>query len=286
VADFEIGRSSTVMKSSAQTTSRDNSLSMYLALNDFCASLVRWRLWTLLGWLEIRQRYARSKIGPFWLTISTTVMIASIGVVYGTLFQQNMREYLPFLAVSIVFWGMFSQVVNDGALAYIAGATYIRQISTPRLVFILQVVWRSVVILAHNCVLIVGLLILFGSKDLLALPLFFPGFVLFLLNATWIAMVVAVLSARFRDLPQIIGALLQVAFYVTPVMYRPESLTRFQWLVEYNPLTYLLGLVRDPLIGNYPSAVSWMVGAGMAIVGWVFALFVTGRYAKRIPYWI
>lgn len=259
---------------------------MYFAINDLCASVVRWRLWTLLGWLEIRQRYARSRIGPFWLTISTSVMITSIGLVYGTLFGQNMREYLPFLAVSIIFWTTFSQIVNEGTVAYISSANYIRQISTPRCVFILQVIWRNAIILAHNFILIAILLLIFGVKDYWALPLFIPGFILFLLNASWMAMLVALVSARFRDLPQIIAAMLQVAFYVTPIIYKPTSLNRYKWVVTYNPLTYLMSLVRDPLTGVFPSAITWGVGIALVFVGWAFALFLTGRYSKRIPYWV
>lgn len=259
---------------------------MYFAINDLYESLIRWRLWMLLGWLEIRQRYARSRVGPFWLTISAGVMIGSIGLVYGTLFGQNMHEYLPFLAVSIIFWTMFSQIINDGAVAYISSATYIRQISTPRLLFILQVIWRNMVILGHNFILIVLLIAVFGVHDVRALPLFILGFTLFLLNAAWIAMIAALVSARFRDLPQIIAAMLQVAFYVTPIIYKPSSLNRFKWLVTLNPLTYMINLVRDPLTGVFPSATTWEVGVGLAIIGWIFALFLTGRYAKRIPYWI
>ena len=78
-------------------------------ITDLKASLASWRLWTLLGWLEVRQRYARSRVGPFWLTISMGVMIASIGIVYGTLFGQKMTEYLPFLAISLVMWTFFAQ---------------------------------------------------------------------------------------------------------------------------------------------------------------------------------
>lgn len=213
-------------------------------------------------------------------------MITSIGLVYGTLFGQKMGEYLPFLAVSIIFWTMFSQIVTEGSLAYISSATYIRQISTPRTVFILQVVWRNIIIFCHNVLIIVVLLVIFGVKDFATLPLFLPGFVLFLLNAAWVAMVVALVSARFRDLPQIIAAMIQVAFYVTPIIYKPGSLTRFRWVVDYNPLTYMMSLVRDPLTGVFPSDITWAVGIALAIVGWAFALFVTGRYAKRIPYWV
>ncbi|KND60688.1 O-antigen export system permease protein RfbD [Candidatus Burkholderia verschuerenii] len=249
-------------------------------------SLASWRLWTLLGWLEVRQRYARSRVGPFWLTISMGVMIGSIGVVYGTLFGMKMGEYLPFLAISLVLWTSFSSTVQEGSIAYIASGTYIRQAATPKLIYILQVVWRNLVILAHNFVIVVVLLGVFGIKNWEVLPLFVPALVVYMLNAMWIAMMAGLLSARFRDLPQITAALLQVAFYVTPIIYRPDSLTRFSFIVEWNPLAHLIELVRAPLTGMAPSAITWEVTVGMAVVGWALALTMTGRYLKRIPYWV
>ena len=257
-----------------------------VALADLKQSLMSWRLWTLLGWLEIRQRYARSRVGPFWLTISMGVMIASLGVVYGTLFGQNMREYLPFLAASLVLWALFSQTVLEGSVAYINSASYIRQMATPKLIYMLQVVWRNLIVMAHNAVIIIALLVIFGVNNWATLPLFIPGLLLYILNIMWIAMVTGLLAARFRDLPQIIGALLQVAFYVTPIIFRPNALHRFTFIVEWNPLAYLLDIVRGPLIGQVPNALTWGVTGGMAVAGWIIALWLTGRYMKRIPYWI
>lgn len=259
---------------------------MLNGLKDLIQSLKLWRLWSLLGWLEIRQRYARSRVGPFWLTISMGVMIGSIGIVYGTLFGQKMSDYLPFLSVSLVMWGMFAQTVQDGSVAYINSGTYIRQAATPRLIYILQVVWRNLVVLAHNFVIVLLLLVVFGVKRWDTLALFIPALLVFMLNALWLAMLVSLLSARFRDLPQIISALIQVAFYVTPIIYRPSALTRFSFIVEWNPLAHLIELVRAPLVGEFPSALTWEVTVGMAIVGWLVALTMTGRYSKRIPYWV
>ncbi|WP_277187163.1 ABC transporter permease [Caballeronia sp. BR00000012568055] len=257
-----------------------------LALEDLKQSLSSWRLWTLLGWLEVRQRYARSRVGPFWLTISMGVMVASIGIVYGTLFGMKMSDYLPFLAVSLVMWQSFASMVQEGSVAYINSSTYIRQAATPKLIFILQVVWRNLVILTHNFIIILLLLIGFGVKSWEALPIFIPALFVFMLNATWIAMVTSLLSARFRDLPQIIAALIQVAFYVTPIIYRPDALKRFSFIVEWNPLAHLIELVRSPLIGVPPSLLTWEVTVGMAVVGWILALGMTGRFLKRIPYWV
>ena len=257
-----------------------------LALTDLRQSVASWRLWMLLGWLEIRQRYARSRVGPFWLTISMGVVITSIGVVYGTLFGQKMSEYLPYLAASLVTWGMFASTVQEGSSAFIANAAYIRQVSTPKLIYVLQVPWRNLLILAHNFVIVVVLLAIFGVPSWATLPLFIPGLLILTLNATWLAMLAGLVSARFRDLPQIIASLVQVAFYVTPIMYRPEALTKFSFIVRLNPLAYLLDVVRLPLLGQVPSATTYAVTIAMAVVGWIVALVITNRYLKRISYWV
>ncbi|MEI7295348.1 ABC transporter permease [Paraburkholderia tropica] len=257
-----------------------------LIFADLKQSIASYQLWTLLGWLEIRQRYARSRVGPFWLTISMGVMIGSIGVVYGSLFGQKMSDYLPFLSISLVMWTMFAQTVQEGSIAYINSATYIRQAATPKLIYIFQVMWRNLVILAHNFIIVLVLLVIYGVKSWSALPIFVPALLLYLANALWIAMLAGLLSARFRDLPQIISALIQIAFYVTPIIYRPDSLKRFSFIVELNPLAHLIELVRAPLIGQFPSLTTWLVSLGLAVVGWTVALAMTGRYLKRIPYWV
>ena len=258
-----------------------------IAVRDAAQSLRAWRLWTLLGWLEIRQRYARSKLGPFWLTISTGVLVATLGVVYGSLMGQRIGSYLPIVAIGLVVWNLFSASVNEGAMAYINSASYIRQARTPRLVYVLQAIWRNVVIFGHNAVIVLAVLVLFGVHDVRALPLVLPGLALFVLNAAWIATAAGLLSARFRDLPQIIAALLQVAFYVTPILFRGDMLSAHaRWIVVYNPLAYWVDLVRQPLMGVFPSALAWIVGAVAALLGWAAALWLTGRYHKRIPYWV
>jgi lipopolysaccharide transport system permease protein len=260
--------------------------SILVAIDDAWASLRAWRLWSLLGWLEVQQRYARSALGPFWLTISMAVMIGSIGAVYGSLFGVNLKEYLPFLSIGIVLWTCFSQIISEGSQVYINSSAYILNAVTPRLVFVFQTVWRNAIIFAHNFVIIIVLMAVFGTKDWSVVPLFPLALIIYLLNATWIAMITGLLSARFRDMPQIISSLLQVAFYVTPILYRPNSLNRFSWVVTFNPVAYLLDLVRQPLIGQIPNAQTWGLCIGMAVVGWLLALWLTGRYGKRIPLWV
>lgn len=257
------------------------------AVNDLTESLRAWRLWSLLGWLEIRQRYSRSKLGPLWLTISMGVMVATLGIVYGALFGQKLADYLPTIAIGLVVWSLLSSIVGDGSQAYMASAQYIRQVRTPRLIYVLQVVWRNFVIFGHNFAIVVVVLLIFGVKSWLALPLAIPGLLLLLLNAMWVGALAGIVSARFRDLPQIISALLQVAFYVTPILFSGQMLRgAHHWIVAFNPLAYWIDAVRQPLLGVVPSALTWMICLGTALPGWALMLICTGRYHKRIPYWV
>ena len=67
------------------------------ALRDLVDGLVQWRIWWILAVLEIRQRYRRSTLGQFWLTISMAATIAGIGIVFGVIFNQPLASYIPFL---------------------------------------------------------------------------------------------------------------------------------------------------------------------------------------------
>lgn len=262
-------------------------MSARIALKDLLDSLKAWRLWSLLGWLEIRQRYARSKLGPLWLTISMGVMVGTLGLVYSALFGQKLTDYLPMLAIGIVIWNLFSTIVSEVSMAYISSANYIRQVHTPRLIYPLQAVWRNCVIFAHNFVIVVVVLAIFGVKSWEILPLCLPALGLFVLNAFWMGAFFGILSARFRDIPQIVAAGLQVAFYVTPILFNGSMLTgKHHWIVEFNPLAYLIDVVRQPLMGLAPSFLTWAVAIGMAVLGWILTLLITGRYYKRIPYWV
>lgn len=215
------------------------------------------------------------------------VLVGTLGLVYGTLFGQKLGDYLPLIATGLVVWSLFSATVAEGSRAYISSANYIRQVRTPRLIYMLQAAWRNGVIFAHNIIIVALVLAIFGVKSWAALPLFIPGLALLMLNALWMAAFVGLLAARFRDLPQIVEALLQVAFYVTPILFSGEMLRgKHHWIVEFNPLAYLIDAVREPLVGIVPSMATWGVSATMAVIGWSLALTFTGRYHKRIPYWV
>lgn len=242
----------------------------------------------LLGWQDIKQRYRRSKLGPFWLTISMGVMIGMIGLVFGQVFKTPMREYLPFLATGIILWTFFSSCLMEGGTSFIDSAGMIRQLNLPLSLYPARVIWRNLIIMGHN-IIILPLVFLCVGKDISWGVLFvIPGLVVMLLNVFWMSLFLGTICSRFRDMPQIVNSLLQVFFYVTPVIWMPNSLNprSANLLMDPNPVYHLIQLVRAPLLGQSASILNWTVSLGLCMIGIVFSGWFFGTYKKRIAYWL
>jgi ABC-type polysaccharide/polyol phosphate export permease len=256
------------------------------ALKDLGAGLCRWELWACVAWNEIRQRYRRSIIGPFWITLSMGIMIAGLGIVYANLWNLPVLQYLPHLAVGLVFWSFISMLLLDGCQIFIGMAGAIRQIQAPMSLYLYQMVWRNLIILAHNLVICLIVLPLCGITPKLSTLLVLPGFILLAFNGIWASLVLGMLCARYRDVPQIMLNLIQILFFLTPVIWTSERLTGYPLVLLFNPLHHLLELVREPLLGQMPALGSWLIGLGLAIAGWLITCLAFGRYRSQIAYWV
>lgn len=256
------------------------------AMADLYDGIGNWRLWHLMAWQDIKQRYRRSTLGPIWLVLSMAVQILVMGVLFTYVFKSPFGRYLPYLCAGIVFWTLIVQVINEGAMAFIASAPYMTQIKRPFTIYLMQNVWRNVIILGHNFVVYVIVALIFlvaPSSSILLWPL---GLFLNIVCISWMALVVGVVSVRFRDVPMIVQSLWTVMFWLTPIMYSPEQVGSLGRFVEFNPFTHVLALVRAPLLGETPSLVNWLVTLGMAVFGWGITILFFARFRARIAYWL
>jgi lipopolysaccharide transport system permease protein len=192
------------------------------------------------------------------------------------------------LAAGIIFWAFISAVINDGCLGFVAAEGMIKQLPIPLFVHIVRIVWRNVLILLHNLVILPVVMLVLGVPITLHIFLALPGIALVLINLTWIALLLGVVCTRFRDMPNIIASILQVAFYLTPIIWMPNLLPERAgtMLLDINPLYHLLEIIRLPFLGQLPNSISWLFALGMAVVGWTITLKVFGRYQHRIAYWL
>lgn len=251
--------------------------------------LFKWtRLAATLGWQDLRQAYRRTTLGQLWITLGMAFSVGTIGVVFGLIFKIPLNEFLPYLTTGIICWTFLSGLVTDSCLAFIAGEPLIKQIRFPLFVHVGRVVWRQILTLAHNLAIFPIVLTVFGVKVTPADLLFLPGLALSTLALGSFGAILAVASARYRDIPPIVNSAMQVVFYVTPVMWLPSLLPQdfAHILLGYNPMYHLLQIVRLPMLGIYPTLENWLLAAVFTVVMMALAA-VTLRFGQRkVAYWV
>jgi homopolymeric O-antigen transport system permease protein len=258
-----------------------------LALNDLVSGLQRWALWVAMGWQDIKTRYRRSTLGPFWLTMSMGITVGAMGTLYAGLFKLSLADYLPHLTLGLLFWALIANTLTEGCQTFIASEGFIKQIRIPFTAHVLRVVWRNYIIFLHNLVVYLPVAVLYRVEPGWVGLLTIPGLVLIALNAVWAVLLLGMVCVRFRDIPQIVGSLLQVAFFVTPIIWHPSALTgRLLFVVRFNPFYHFLEIVRAPLMGQMPALESWVAAGLVTVVGWAFTAWFFTRFRARIPYWV
>jgi lipopolysaccharide transport system permease protein len=257
------------------------------ATKDLVGALEAWRIWVLLGTNDIRLKYRRSALGPFWITASIAVMVIGLGILYSAIFNLPVKEYLPYVAIGFVVWSLITGMVNEGCITFLEAEVYAKQLTIPLSAYVLRTLFRNLFTFGHNLLIVPFVWVIFlvpiGWSCLLAIP----GIFLIVLNGFWMMLLIGTLCARFRDLPQIVLSVMQVIFFLTPVMFRSDQLpTAGRYVMDLNPFAALLAIAREPLVGDVPTAWEYQLVIGLLLFGWALALPVYGKFRKRITYWL
>jgi ABC-type polysaccharide/polyol phosphate export permease len=140
---------------------------------------------------------------------------------------------------------------------------------------------------AHNLVLVPVLWLTIAPAPSWSTLLFIPAVALLLLNVGWFALVVGPLSTRYRDINQIVQNVLQLFFYMTPVIYRKSQVQgTMATITEFNPFAHLMEILRAPLLGETPAARHFVVVGALACMGYLIALPSYARTRPKIAYWL
>ncbi len=240
-----------------------------------------------MGSADMRRRYARSKLGQLWIMISSAILISGIGVVWSYLWQQPVHDMLPFVAIGLVTWQLLSGVLNDATTVLPANSHYFLNQYTAASTVLLSMLYRHAATLLLNLIFPMVLSGTLGVTFSMGVLLALPGLLLVLVACFWMSFVIAILCTRFRDVAQIVAGILQVALFITPVLWKPEMMPQeaLRYLT-WNPLGVLVSVVRDPLLGRAVPLDDWLFAIGIALGGLLLALPIIGRFRRRLVYWL
>lgn len=245
-------------------------------------------LWGRLGWQDILRGYRRSALGPFWITISMGLLVAVLGTLYGSLLNIEAAVYIPYMALGFIIWAFISSVITDGCSAFTNASAIITQASFPLSTHVYRVVWRNLIILFHNALIFVAVAFIFSIWPSWTGLLAVPGLLLACFNGVWVALLLGLVSARYRDIPPIITSITRIAFFVTPIIWMPTPalVSKRAVMLQINPFYHSLELIRSPLLGQTPALDSWLVVVGLAFVGGTVTFLLLRHLRWRIAYWV
>jgi ABC-type polysaccharide/polyol phosphate export permease len=256
------------------------------AWQDIITAFERRNVWLTLGSRDVSVMYRKSVLGPLWVILSTAVLVFAVNLFYAKLFELQKSEFLPHVAGGFVVWMFFINLFITSTSVFANDGQIMRQVNISPLIVHLRLLWRQIVMLAYQFLILLVVLALDVSLIRWELLYVVPGLILLILNAFWMSVVIAIMSARFRDMPPIVGAAMQFIFFLTPVLWFRTSLGPEFWYVDYNPFLHLIDIVREPIAGKAVPAHSYLITAIMAAIGLVIAFITYAKNRTKIVFWI
>lgn len=249
--------------------------------------LSQWRIWLQLAWFEIRNQYSRSVIGPFWITLSTSVMVLVFGILYGRLMGREISQHLPYVASGLIAWILYSEILIQGCNSLIRNGRLIQQMRLPYSVYVLRTASQVFINFLHNAIIIAVVFIIFpdsikGAGWLLSLA----GLCLIVINALTLSFIFSIVSLRFRDFPPVVSAVMRPMMFLTPIIWDASMFSERAAFILINPFYHIIELFRAPMLGQTPALLSWVVVAGMTLVCSAILIILFSRYYRRIAYWV
>jgi ABC-type polysaccharide/polyol phosphate export permease len=260
-------------------------------MHDFPAASMRgyWRTFRLclyFAWGDTRARYKRSVLGPFWLVIGTAIGVMGLGFLWSELLSVPRAEFIPSLTIGLVSWQLISGCITEAPNLFVQNARLIRNMRVPHVIFVIQLVLRHLINFLHNLIIVMFVVAIYPQHLTWAAFLVIPGLALTLVALAGVVTIIAFVSTRYRDIGPLIQSFMPLLFFLTPVIYRPNQLSSISYLAWWNPLTYLIGLVRDPVLGELPEPGTVLISCSLLTVTIVFAVWVYHRNKDKLAFWI
>jgi ABC-2 type transport system permease protein len=222
------------------------------------------------------------------------VTAIALGVLYAGLFGNTLSVQLPYILVGFIVWAFISGCIAEGSDVFTSNEGLIRHLPAPLSVHVYRLVWRQILFFGHNLIVYLVMLLVFPQHLHWTSLMAIPAFVLLAANGAWVALLLGIVTTRFRDLAPITQSVVQLLFFLTPIVWiygdllnsaNPSIAARAR-LVEFNPLLHFMEILRAPMLGQPQHLRHWIVVLGITVVGWALTMEALRRYRARVSYWV
>jgi len=237
---------------------------------------------------NLRARYRRSAMGFFWSLLNPLFTMLILSVVFSTIFKNSLANFSIYIFSGLLPWGMILNSMMNGAMALVWAEKYLKKIYIPRLIFPIVVVSVEVVNFLLSLISMFFLALFFGAKiswALVTLPIALLMTALFLLG---LVLVVSMINVYFRDLSHIVQVVFAGLFYLTPIVYPLEFLSKDSLLytvVRLNPFFYFVELFHAIIYrAEFPTAMAWLICFALTLLSLFIGLAIFSSKEKDVIY--
>jgi lipopolysaccharide transport system permease protein len=236
---------------------------------------------------EIKTMYAQTYFGLLWSVFRPLITLAIFSVIFNFFLKvPTEKPYYIFAFAGMIAWNFFSQIANNAATAILSKQNLIRKMYFPKLILPLSKVLVAGVDFAVSLVIIFLMMIYDGNMlgwHTFSLPFFV---LLNVLCGLAVALWMNSLNIRFRDLHQIIPAIIGIAIWVTPVFYPTTIIPKgYEVFVYTNPMAGIIKGYRFALLGEaFPEWQYWVAISATSLLALVGAWYLTQTEDKMVDY--
>ena len=232
---------------------------------------------------------AKTLLGPVWLLVGPALFISVLGALFSEVSGISPAIFVPHLTIGLVTWTLIS--------GFVTGSTTVFQRNRPQILqnglqisdMVMIEVCTTVLQFLHQVIIIVAVFVIFGIAIGFSALISLFGLMLLIGNGIWLTIVFGLIGARYRDLYEVVQAIMRIAFLATPIIWLPGEGGRggvMSIFLTFNPFYHFLELIRAPLLGNPISSLSWLVVISLTLFGFCLAHAMYNRYAKKVPLWV
>jgi len=244
-----------------------------------------------LSWRDVKVRYKQTVLGAAWAVIQPFMTMVVFSIFFGQLAGLDKKTgstpYPIFIYAGLLPWTFFANSVTNSASSLIGSSNLISKIYFPRLIIPFAAVGTAAVdFLVSSCVLL-AMMVYYKTAitpQLLLLPLFLVGSTI---TAVAVGTLLSALTVSYRDFRYVVPFLIQIWFFVTPVIFPPDTVPlQWRWALSLNPMAGMIAGFRGAFLGTSIEwgqvSLSFLTGAVLFFVGTIYFRNVERRFADVI----
>lgn len=254
------------------------------ALGELQAGFSMWRVWTALAQEDIGDQHRRTTLGPLWLLINYLAFAGTFIFVFHRGGSQGVN-YPTFVATGLLVWFYMMETITQSVSLFVREQSFIKGTTLPLSVYVMRLAMQSVIRAAYALAGCLGILLLSGVAPSLAWAWSGLGVLLILAVTPAVITVFAFVGAFFPDSQFMVSNLMRLGMFLTPIFWTYDGAGGMQHIFYYwNPFTYLLEIVRVPILTGELPTLSFLFCVSAGLLMWAIALLLLGRYRRQIAF--